>query len=49
MATSTPASVVGRGRRLGRIRAGGPADLTVMDGDAQVQMTVIGGRVAFVR
>jgi N-acetylglucosamine-6-phosphate deacetylase len=49
MATSTPATVVGRGRRLGRIRAGGPADLTVMDGDGQVQMTVIGGRVAFVR
>jgi N-acetylglucosamine-6-phosphate deacetylase len=49
MATSTPATVVGRARRLGRIRAGGPADLTVMDGDGQVQMTVIGGRVAFVR
>ena len=49
MATSTPASVVRSGRGLGRIRAGGPADLTVMDGNGQVQMTVIGGRVAFVR
>jgi N-acetylglucosamine-6-phosphate deacetylase len=49
MATSTPASVVGRGRGLGRIRAGGQADFTVMDANGQVQMTVIGGRVAFVR
>ena len=49
MATSTPATVIGRGRGLGRIRAGGPADLTVLDGDGQVQMTLIGGRVAFVR
>jgi N-acetylglucosamine-6-phosphate deacetylase len=49
MATSTPATVVGRGRRLGRIRAGGQADLTVMDRDGQVRMTVIGGRVVFVR
>ena len=49
MATSTPATVVGRGRGLGRIRAGGPADLTVMNGDGQVQMTVIAGRVAFAR
>jgi N-acetylglucosamine-6-phosphate deacetylase len=49
MATSTPATVVRGGRGLGRIRARGPADLTVLDGDGQVQMTVIGGRVAFVR
>jgi N-acetylglucosamine-6-phosphate deacetylase len=49
MATSTPATVIGRGRGLGRIRAGGPADLTVLDGDGQVQMTLIGGRVAFAR
>jgi N-acetylglucosamine-6-phosphate deacetylase len=49
MATSTPASVVRRARGLGRIRAGGPADLTVLDGDGRVQMTVIGGRVAFSR
>ena len=49
MSTSTPGTVAGRGRGLGRIRAGGPADLTVMDGDGQVQMTLIGGRVAFAR
>jgi N-acetylglucosamine-6-phosphate deacetylase len=49
MATSTPGTVAGRGRGLGRIRAGGPADLTVMDRDGKVQMTLIGGRVAFVR
>jgi N-acetylglucosamine-6-phosphate deacetylase len=47
MASSTPASVVRRARGLGRIRAGGPADLTVLDGDGQVQVTVIGGQVAF--
>jgi N-acetylglucosamine-6-phosphate deacetylase len=49
MVTSTPASAVRHGRGPGRIRAGGPADLTVLDGDGRVQMTVIGGRVAFVR
>src|SRR4029077_1053157 len=47
MASSTPASVIRRARGLGRIRAGGPADLTVLDGDGQVQVTVIGGQVAF--
>jgi len=49
MATSTPATVLGGGRGLGRIRAGAPADLTVMDGAGKVQLTVIGGQVAFVR
>jgi N-acetylglucosamine-6-phosphate deacetylase len=49
MATSTPAAVLGGAGGLGRIRAGAPADITVMDGAGKVRLTVIGGRVAFVR
>ena len=47
MATSTPAAVLGGGRGLGRIRAGAPADLTVLDRAGKVRLTVVGGRVAF--
>ena len=49
MATSTPAAVLRSGRYLGRLRAGGPADVTVLDGAGRVLRTLIGGRVAFSR
>ena len=49
MATATPASVLGGGGGLGRLRAGGRADITVLDRSGAVLMTLIGGRVGFRR
>jgi len=44
MATLTPARALGE-RGLGRIRAGAPADLVVLDADLRVKLTLIGGRI----
>jgi len=44
MATLTAARALGE-RRLGRIRAGMPADLVVLDPALRVRLTMIGGQV----
>lgn len=43
------AQAMGIDREVGRIRKGARADLTVLDGDAQVVATVVGGRLAYLR
>jgi N-acetylglucosamine-6-phosphate deacetylase len=44
MATLTPARALGE-PRLGRLRAGMPADLVVLDSQLRVRVTMVGGRV----
>jgi len=44
MATLTPARALGE-RRVGRIAAGLPADLVVLDPDLRVRLTLVGGQV----
>lgn len=46
MASSVPARVLGE-RGLGRIRVGGCADLVVLDGDLNVRLTMVGGKIRF--
>jgi N-acetylglucosamine-6-phosphate deacetylase len=46
MASTVPARVL-RARELGGIRAGGCADIVVLDGDLNVKMTMVGGVVRF--
>jgi N-acetylglucosamine-6-phosphate deacetylase len=48
MATASPAAVLGDGR-LGRLRAGGHADLVILDKEMRVRLTMVGGRVVFQR
>jgi N-acetylglucosamine-6-phosphate deacetylase len=49
MATGTPAAALGHAvaSRKGRIASGYDADLTILDSDWRVMMTIIGGRVVF--
>ncbi len=47
MASEVPASILGRERTIGRIAAGMRADLTVLDHDGSVWMTMVAGRVAY--
>lgn len=46
MASTVPARCLGL-RQLGSLRPGFQADLVVLDGALNVQMTVVGGRIAF--
>lgn len=46
MATATPASVLGLGRRLGRIAPGLPADVALLGPDGDVRLTLVGGHLA---
>ncbi len=43
------AQAMGIDREVGRIRADARADLTLLDGEAQVVATVVGGRLAYLR
>ncbi len=45
MASSTPAAIIGMADRKGRLEPGMDADLTVLDRDFSVLLTVVGGRV----
>jgi len=46
MATLTPATVLGMGKRKGRIARGWDADLLVLDSDLNVELTIRGGKVS---
>lgn len=45
MASLTPAAVLGIQDKKGSLEAGKDADVIVMDGDCNVKMTIIGGRI----
>lgn len=47
MAATNPARLVGVGRDCGSIEEGKRADLTALDAEGNVRLTLIGGRVAF--
>ena len=47
MASATPARILGMQDRRGRLRPGLDADLVRLDGELNVRMTVVGGRVVF--
>ena len=47
--STNPARVAGASNRKGQIERGMDADLVVVDGDLQVQMTICRGEVAFDR
>jgi N-acetylglucosamine-6-phosphate deacetylase len=49
MASSTPARLLGLQNRLGVIRPGCQADLTVLDTDLQVAATIVAGRLEYQR
>jgi N-acetylglucosamine-6-phosphate deacetylase len=49
MASLTPARVLGMNRKLGAIRNGAMADLTVLDGAQRVRLTLVGGKIVFNR
>ncbi len=45
----SPAQAMGIDGEVGRIRSGARADLTLLDAEAQVVATVVGGKLAFLR
>ena len=45
MASTTPAAAMGLTGRKGTLQVGADADLILLDDDAQVQLTLVGGRV----
>lgn len=47
MATLAPAQALGIESRKGILAAGADADLVILDADLQVQMTMVGGEIAF--
>jgi N-acetylglucosamine-6-phosphate deacetylase len=47
MMTSTPAAILGLGRRTGCIAPGMDADMVVFDDDVSIVMTLIGGRIVY--
>lgn len=47
MASEVPAAILGQERTIGRIAAGMLADLTVLDHDGSVWMTMVAGRIAY--
>ena len=47
MASHNPARELGLEDRKGRIAPGYDADLAVMNGDLEVEMTLVGGRVVY--
>jgi N-acetylglucosamine-6-phosphate deacetylase len=47
MASANPARLLGVAHSYGTIEAGKRADLTALDGEGRVRLTLIGGRVAF--
>ena len=47
MATLTPATVIGADDRKGSLAPGKDADVTVIDGDANVQWTMARGQVVY--
>ena len=47
MASATPARILGMQDRRGRLRPGLDADLVRLDGELNVRMTVVGGRIVF--
>lgn len=49
MATATPARVLGIGRSQNDLGAGSVADLVVLDAEGSVDLTLIGGRIAYRR
>lgn len=49
MASANPARLLGLAESYGTIEAGKRADLTVLDDTGRVQLTLIGGRVAFMK
>jgi len=48
MASATPARVLGLSRK-GQIAPGFDADLTVMDGEGQIALTLVGGEIVYQR
>ncbi|MCD6351197.1 MAG: N-acetylglucosamine-6-phosphate deacetylase [Armatimonadetes bacterium] len=42
-----PAAIIGEDDRVGRIEAGRRADLTILDHDGSVWMTIVGGRIVY--
>jgi N-acetylglucosamine-6-phosphate deacetylase len=49
MASSTPARIIGRADRKGRLTPGMDADLTVLGRDYAVLLTMVGGGVVYER
>lgn len=49
MTSLSQAQAMGVDNEVGRIRAGAYADLTLLDADAQVVATMVGGRLAYLR
>jgi len=49
MVTLNPASVIGLDDRKGRVAPGYDADLVVLSPDLQVEMTFVGGELAYER
>lgn len=47
MASSTPASIIGASDRKGCLKPGMDADLTVLDRDYSVLLTIVGGKVVY--
>jgi len=47
MASSTPARIVGAADRKGRLAPGMDADITVLDREFSVLLTMVGGRVVY--
>lgn len=47
MASAVPATVIGEYGRLGRIAAGMMADITILDHDGSIWMTIVGGHVVY--
>lgn len=47
MATSTPASLIGRGSRIGTLSPGLDADVVVFDEDIRIAHTVVGGKIIY--
>ncbi|MBC7287994.1 MAG: amidohydrolase family protein, partial [Armatimonadetes bacterium] len=49
MTAATPAYIIGMSHEIGRLEVGMRADITVLDHDGSVWMTIVGGKIAYAK